>query len=366
MPIEFSAFKSRRSARQADALLRLDAAPAKSVAELARAIEVQASSMSRSLAALEAQKLVERRGRGWIITDAGREEAHRLAAEMREPLQRIREAMSHTLSAVALSPLAEQFVGASARVHAAMTEALATPFPTSDMALMAASLQQAHALHFSGIADATLHSPAMSAAALSGLAEQATQVSSAALSQLLKPFVGASVIGTGLQEEYAAHFPAVADAVLHNSAIGETVSAQLAGLGIASAAGLQLSAVADAVSAEAAGLSIAATAAGLAEKFAIGGLFDELAQSAPASSLIRESLPFPSRETDQLRGYALETAYTDRFAAIPYQTARHTEQAWYCSSCAAFLGKIRHALPCRCDISLQCPSCGAWVAHPAA
>ena len=75
---------SRRSLLQGQILLHLLADQPQSAARLARSLERQRPSISRSLKTLEGDSLVARGKKGWILTENGREEADRVMVRLTE------------------------------------------------------------------------------------------------------------------------------------------------------------------------------------------------------------------------------------------------------------------------------------------
>lgn len=81
---------SRRSFLQARILLRLEQGPARTVSEIAVAVDAQRPSVSRSLKTLREDELVERKRNGWVLTLAGEEEAKRCSEELSRSVDSIR------------------------------------------------------------------------------------------------------------------------------------------------------------------------------------------------------------------------------------------------------------------------------------
>ena len=87
---------SRRSHLQVRILLRLEQGPARTVSELAVAVDARRPSVSRSLKTLRNDELVERGRNGWTLTLAGEEEAKRRSQE----LSRVADSLRRTFEGI--------------------------------------------------------------------------------------------------------------------------------------------------------------------------------------------------------------------------------------------------------------------------
>ncbi len=101
--------RTRRSVLQDSILITLSQEPAPNIAKLAERIDKKRESVSRSLKRLKEEGLVTRSGRGWYLTETGREEAVAARDRLARLADSSAEASQKALSTMAAVGLGTQF-----------------------------------------------------------------------------------------------------------------------------------------------------------------------------------------------------------------------------------------------------------------
>jgi predicted transcriptional regulator len=100
----------RRSKMQTEVLLQLAENNSPTITDLAERMQVERSSLSRSMKLLKEQGLIERTRQGWRATDSGKEEAHEAQQTMIEVAGAVRNTLERTQKVIAGIDLNSGFI----------------------------------------------------------------------------------------------------------------------------------------------------------------------------------------------------------------------------------------------------------------